>query len=156
MDCIDLQSVPTRTPKTRVRRGANANDEDLKPASSNSSPRGDKNPVISPRFRPEPPVRANKPAEKPAEKPEEKKQEKPELSEEKDNGIVSNNEKTNFDDHTFTYGELMGIIQYLTVYWQKMKPHLIKMDSNLEVRGEFTYFFPFSFFTKYFFLDQTY
>eukprot|EP00339_Tiarina_fusa_P010998 CAMPEP_0117002548 /NCGR_PEP_ID=MMETSP0472-20121206/4180_1 /TAXON_ID=693140 ORGANISM="Tiarina fusus, Strain LIS" /NCGR_SAMPLE_ID=MMETSP0472 /ASSEMBLY_ACC=CAM_ASM_000603 /LENGTH=241 /DNA_ID=CAMNT_0004702931 /DNA_START=711 /DNA_END=1433 /DNA_ORIENTATION=+ len=39
-------------------------------------------------------------------------------------------EKSTFDDHTFTYGELMGIIQYLTVYWQKMKPHLIKMDNN--------------------------
>ena len=42
-------------------------------------------------------------------------------------------EKTNFDDHTFSYGELMGIIQYLTIYWQKMKPHLIKMDNNLGV-----------------------
>ena len=42
-------------------------------------------------------------------------------------------EKTNFDEHTFTYGELMGIIQYLTVYWQKMKAHLIKMDNNLGV-----------------------
>lgn len=58
-------------------------------------------------------------------------------------------EKTNFDDHTFTYGELMGIIQYLTVYWKKMKPHLVKMDCDSEVKYFSLLFF--NFFNLYYF-----
>lgn len=36
-----------------------------------------------------------------------------------------------YADDEFSYGELMGIIQYLKDYWPKMKPHLVKMDNNL-------------------------
>ena len=38
-----------------------------------------------------------------------------------------------------SYGDLMGIIQYLTIYWKQMKPHLVQMDNNL---GVFSFLFP--------------
>ena len=40
--------------------------------------------------------------------------------------------------YQFSYSELMGIIQFLTVYWKQMKSHLVQMDNNL---GVFLFFF---------------
>lgn len=34
------------------------------------------------------------------------------------------------ESHTFSYRELMGIIQYLGLYWKPLKVNLVKMDKN--------------------------
>lgn len=134
MDCIDLQSVPTRTvPKTRVRRGTNESNSANPPA-----------PLTKQQILQD---QEGKMEQKSNDKKKEKSEDdnsnpgslnarQGELKDSSDNNssdIEISTEKTNFDDHTFSYGELMGIIQYLTMYWQKMKPHLIKMDNNLGV-----------------------
>jgi len=83
-------------------------------------------------------VRSRKRAKAEATKPKKEQTEQTEQKEKKveetaiplSKSAPSQTSHPNFDDHTFTYGELMGIIQYLTVYWKKMKPHLVQMDNN--------------------------